>query len=175
MGKHRNKPPIEGDFEVGYRKPPKHTQFKAKGADPGEARKPRRKGKKTLARPIDVYAILNQRMPIAVGGKQTTMGAHEISLRKLLKRAISDRDRSALKQIVSLALEFGIVKPPPEAKQPGGVIMITKYCPDEIARMIALRPDRNDKDYQEGSDEAWWDLVMQWGLDPRKYGGGSHD
>lgn len=82
----------DSDYEVGYGKPPKHTQFKP--GHPGR-RRGTRKGPATLSEQLD--RILAERVDVNEGGARRRMSKEEVFLRQLVSRSISgDRQASKL-------------------------------------------------------------------------------
>lgn len=149
------------DYEVGYGKPPKHTRFKRKDEGAGSGR--RRRSKRAKFEPIDISKILAERIPVTKNGATVRMTPFEVALRAQVKMALKERSQPALKEIIKLALEFKLVKRPPEAEQLGPKIYIPKNCPEEISNKIC------NPDTPAGER---WELLMQWGIVQRR--GGKH-
>ena len=93
-------------YKVGYKKPPKHTQFK-KGTSGNKAGRP--KGSKNLA--TWFHKELNQRVPISENGRPRTISKMEAFIKQLVNRALSG-DAKAMQTFISLAKEFGDLKMP---------------------------------------------------------------
>lgn len=80
MGTHE---PPEGDYEVGYGKPPKHTQFKK-----GQSGNPSGKAKKEASLRAALDKILNTKVSVAKNGQQVRMTKLEAALEMLVQKAM---------------------------------------------------------------------------------------
>jgi hypothetical protein len=92
----------EKEAPVGYRRPPRHTQFK-----PGQSGNP--KGQSRKSGKARGGEIVNGGVDAA---KIQLMGSFEIMLRKLVQRALRDNDFVAVKEILSLCEKYKVIKPP---------------------------------------------------------------
>ncbi len=110
----KKQPP--GDYEVGYRRPPKEHQIKK-----GERRNPKGRSKLRKAAATDVAAILDEPIKVRVGGKEHSMSPFEASFRKVAKRAAEGHLPSILK-FIKICEEYDVIEPP-EAQAGGGVIV----------------------------------------------------
>jgi len=101
-----NKKPREpGNYTVGYKRPPKATQFK-----PGQSGCPTGRRKATQ-QPVDVLrSILNERVPVEIGGKRQSLRKFELFFRGLINRA-ANGDARATKQVLDLMRDYGVLKP----------------------------------------------------------------
>lgn len=80
-----------GDYEVGYKKPPKHTQFKkGKSGNPGEKRK------STANIVTALEKVLNARVTIRLEGKIRSVTRLEAALQRLAAKATAG-DTSAFR------------------------------------------------------------------------------
>mgnify|MGYP001827358331 CR=1 FL=1 len=86
------------DYEVGYGRPPKHTQFK-KG-QPGNP-KGRRKGARGLK--TDLRAELNERIEITENGKTVKLTKQQLMVKQLSTKAIKG-DFRAISKLADLAV-----------------------------------------------------------------------
>ncbi len=85
------------DYEVGYGKPPKHTQFKeSQSGNP----KGRPKGSNNFR--TDVKHTLKEPVRLNNGGKRKTVSTQEAALLRLREKALSG-DARALDRIIELA------------------------------------------------------------------------
>lgn len=78
------------DYDIGYRKPPKHTQFK-----PGQSGHPngRPKGAKNLK--TELMEELHEMIPIKEDGKAKTVSKQRAMLKALTAKALHGDTRSA--------------------------------------------------------------------------------
>ena len=81
---------MAGDYEVGYRKPPKHTRFK-----PGQSGNPegRQKGARNLK--TELEEELHEMISIKEGGKPKTVSKQRAMLKSLTARAVHGDSRAA--------------------------------------------------------------------------------
>jgi hypothetical protein len=89
-----------GNYEVGYRKPPKHTQFRA--GQSGNA-SGRRKGMRNLM--TDVRRTLKVPVKVKDGGQSRKVSTQEGALMLLREKALKG-DARALDRLIELALRF---------------------------------------------------------------------
>ena len=87
-------------YEVGYRKPPRHTQYR-----PGQSGCPagRRKGVRNLK--TDVKRILAMKVKVKENGRSSTKSTQEAALMVLRETAFNGNTR-ALVHLLELALRF---------------------------------------------------------------------
>jgi Family of unknown function (DUF5681) len=90
----------KNDYEVGYRKPPKHSQFR-----PGHSGNPhgRRKGLRNLV--TDVKSTLGTPVKVKEGGRMCTRSTQEGVLMVLREKALRGHPR-AIDRCVELAVRF---------------------------------------------------------------------
>ena len=91
------------EVPAGYRRPPRHTQFK-----PGQSgnRQGRRKSKTDAATSANADATMLQ------SATPPRMGTFEILVRKLVQQALNDNDWTALKKLLHLCEKYKVIKPP---------------------------------------------------------------
>jgi len=121
----------DGDYEVGYGKPPKATRF---GVRPQPDRSKR---KSTDKQPIDLAGLLDRSVSLSRNGKQTKVHAYEAMLHASAKQALGGQIR-ALRQILKLFKDAGLLEAP---SQPPtcGVLHAPLGVPMElVARLIKL-------------------------------------
>jgi Family of unknown function (DUF5681) len=86
----------DGRYEVGYRKPPRHTRFR-KGRSGNPRGRPR--GSKNLGRLLD--EALDERLVINEGGRKRTASKRQVIMKQLVNRAAQGDYRS-----ISLVLSY---------------------------------------------------------------------
>lgn len=92
---------MSDEYQVGYGKPPKHSQFK-KGRSGNPRGRP--KGSKNLA--TDVREVLALPVPISEGGKQSTVSTQMAMLMRLREQALKG-DARAMDRFLTLAQAHG--------------------------------------------------------------------
>lgn len=136
----------DDDGGKGYGKPPKKNQFKKgqSGCPSGGHKKRRlnqleRKEKETqkllekeksLAETFKRIAL--EDFPVVASGARTSMSAHEIIMRKLVRRAMKDdADDKHVRQYLSVAAKVGLLDKAPTVDPNTGVLVI--YSPMQLA------------------------------------------
>ncbi len=97
-----------GNYEVGYCRPPKDTQFRKEHS--GNPRGAPPKQQQELA---DVASVLNEPIFVNRAGTRRKMGSFEVSVRKLVGRALKEKDLNAIQEFIRLCETLGIMEPPP--------------------------------------------------------------
>lgn len=82
-------PTSTGDYEVGYGKPPKHTQFK-----PGQSGNPRGRPKGSKNFKSDLLDVLNKPVQIAENGRKRKISSQLATLLRLREKALAGDARS---------------------------------------------------------------------------------
>lgn len=105
MTRKRKKPTTATRYEVGYGKPPRHTQFK-----PGKSGNPRGRprGSKNFATPLDQE--LSSKVTVNEGGKRRTLAKRSVIVKRLVNKAAEGDDRAIntiLKQQAGLEKKEG--------------------------------------------------------------------
>lgn len=97
----KRKDPKRSDYAVGYRRPPKATQFKA-----GESGNP--KGRRKGSRPVGAVLqdIIQQKVSVTEGDKTRRIPALEVIIRRLANDAMRS-DPRAIKLLLSLVDRYG--------------------------------------------------------------------
>lgn len=100
------------DDKVGYRKPPKRSQFK-----PGESGNPkgRVKGQRNLK--SDLTSLLNKPVTIREGGELRRVSRQEAILLSLFEKAVRG-DVKASSQMLAILLRLEAQEPPEQAPAP---------------------------------------------------------
>ncbi len=103
------------DYEVGYRKPPLHTQFRK-----GKSGNPNGRPKETRRLDRTIQAELDRVVNIVIEGRQTAISKKEASARQLFAKALRG-DARAFEMLMRYATEGE----PDEPK------LIIKHYPDD--------------------------------------------
>jgi hypothetical protein len=108
-----------GDYEVGYGKPPKHRQFKR-----GQSGNPRGRAREANSGQTDVAGVLGEPLTVTTAGTSQKMSPFEIGVRQLVKRALNKNDLKAILEFLRLCETYGIMPPVPPAERSGGVLRV---------------------------------------------------
>ncbi|MEM7024095.1 MAG: DUF5681 domain-containing protein [Pseudomonadota bacterium] len=107
------------DDKVGYRRPPKRTQFKkGQSGNPGGRPPSKKKGR------TDIAALLDEPIKVTAGGKAREMQPFEAAFRQLARKALGG-DLRAMVKFVRLCEEYDIMVVP-RAESGGGVLRLPK-------------------------------------------------
>lgn len=109
-----------GDYEVGYRKPPKQHRFQK-----GASGNPRGAPSKRRRTPIDVAGVLNEPLTVNNGGTRRKMAAYEVSVRRLVERGLKHKNLNAILEFLDLCESLRLMVPPP-VEEGGGVLTAPK-------------------------------------------------
>ncbi|HEV7264202.1 MAG TPA: DUF5681 domain-containing protein [Falsiroseomonas sp.] len=119
----------DGDYKVGYGRPPEHTRFrKGQSGNP----KGRPKGAKDLGSLFQ--SLLGESINVREGERSRTMTKGEAMLQALLARALRG-DAKATTLAFALAREQGLLSPPPVAANVprGSVLVVPGMATDQEA------------------------------------------
>ncbi|WP_299076680.1 DUF5681 domain-containing protein [uncultured Ruegeria sp.] len=97
------------DYEVGYRKPPKHSQFKK-----GKSGNPKGRLKGARGFKTDLRAELSERVTISENGRQRTLTKQRLLVKQLAASAVKG-DVRAISKLADLAVS--LLGPEDEAQQ----------------------------------------------------------
>lgn len=110
MSRDREKP--EGDYEVGYKKPPKHTQFKP--GESGRSRKRTRPKVKPMMMPKTLDEVVREaasrKVKLKDGDKVREVPLSDVVVRRILENGISSknpRDARLALELLTKANAFG--------------------------------------------------------------------
>lgn len=118
------------DFSVGKGRPPRNWRFK-----PGQSGNPGGRPKKKPG--IDVLSLLDQPVTVVQEGRAVEMQPGEVALRKLVRRALKDRDRRAIVHLIDLFIKYDAIRLP-SSLPGGGVLALPNDIPWRLAT-LALR------------------------------------
>lgn len=88
--KSHDEQPAMGDYEVGYRKPPKHTRFKA-----GQSGNPRGRPKGTKNLKTDLMEELGEKIVIREGDQSRRVSKQRAVVKSLVARTLKGDTRAA--------------------------------------------------------------------------------
>jgi len=91
---------VDGDYEVGYGKPPKATRWKK-----GQSGNPRGRPKGSRGLKTDLHAELVSRMEIQINGQRVSGTKQQLMLKTLTARAAAG-DVRAITKLVDLVLQI---------------------------------------------------------------------
>jgi len=97
----------ESSYDVGYKKPPKHSQFK-KGNKQGKGRPRGSRSMKSIVRDV-----LEDKIPVKINGKTRKVSPVELGLRQLVRKANAG-DLKAISQVLTLGERYS----PPDDDAP---------------------------------------------------------
>jgi hypothetical protein len=97
--------PDDGDHEVGYKRPPKASRFKA-----GRSGNPKGRSKGTRNLATDVAAMRDKRVSIHIDGELREVSAQEAMLLSLIHKGVSG-DLRASSQFFRMVKELGLEAP----------------------------------------------------------------
>jgi hypothetical protein len=136
---------ITRDYEVGYKKPPRSTQFqKGRSGNPRGRPRPARPGQ------LDVAAVLSEPLPVKIGGAARTMESYEVWLRALGRRAIKEGHLGAALEFLKICERYDLISQP-LAPVSGGVLIVPRDVLEELSR--ALHEDSRAAQDQGGHHE----------------------
>jgi hypothetical protein len=107
-------------YEVGYRRPPKHSRFKPGQSGNRKGRPPRRR------EALDVAGLLDGPIPVSQAGAAREMSGFEVGVRKLVSRALKDGDLQAALEFLRLCEKYRVIVPAPVPPARGNVLVIPK-------------------------------------------------
>jgi hypothetical protein len=86
------------DYEVGYGRPPKHTQFKK-----GQSGNPKGRKKGARGRKTDLRAELNERIEVTENGKSVKLTKQQLMVKQLAAKALKG-DVRAISKLADLTI-----------------------------------------------------------------------
>ncbi|TXG84449.1 MAG: hypothetical protein E6R12_04530 [Sphingomonadales bacterium] len=118
------------EYTVGKGRPPRNWRFK-----PGQSGNPGGRPKKKPG--IDVLSLLDQPVTVVQDGRAVEMQPGEVALRKLVRRALKDRDRRSILHLLDLFIKYDALHLP-SSLPGGGVLNLPSDMPWRLAT-LALR------------------------------------
>lgn len=137
---------MSDDYEVGYKKPPKNTQF---GASDGNPRRTagRPKGSKNARKTIeDVFFKIET---VRINGEEKRLSAFELSITQL-KNAACQGDPRAIDQLLRISEKMGLLDPetiekPREKRNYGAIAVPTGLTVEEWKAKYEQQENEKEK------------------------------
>lgn len=128
----------DSKYEVGFKKPPKNTQFK-KGDHGNPLGRP--KGTKNLK--TDLLEEMQEKITVQTGGKPITISKQRAFVKKLTARALMG-DISAARQLIMLLLKLLADLPPDAAPTlgPSDTDILERYLARQIKKKKPPPPEK---------------------------------
>ena len=137
-------------YEVGYCKPPRHTQFRA-----GQSGNPKGRPKGSRNFSTDVKDTLEKPVRLTNGGKRTTVSTQHATLLRLREKALRGEAR-ALDRMLELARTYNDEEIAEEAAKLSlnDAELLEAYNARLLRRAGKARPDDNDDAPETDDDDA---------------------
>lgn len=113
------------DEGVGYGRPPKQHQFKR-----GQSGNPKGRPKKQIPDQISVVSFLDEPMKVTIKGRPEKLQAFEIGARRMVQKAVQERDARAAIELLKLCASLKVFKTPVQQSFPSVVIIPTRWDGD---------------------------------------------
>ena len=139
-----NRKGAEGDHEVGYGKPPKHTRFK-----PGQSGNLNGRPKGVRNFKTDVQTTLKAPVKVTRDGRPRKVSTQEAALLRLREKALGG-DARALDRLLALAQVYNNEELAAAASLSAGDAMVLEIFKARVLRGAAGRPDPGDEN--DGGD-----------------------
>jgi len=130
--------PSENDYQVGYGKPPKHSQFKHDNTF-GLGRRTGSKNLKTI-----VKEALGAKVPVTIGGKTRKLTKLELTVHQIANKA-SQGDMKAIEKVIQLEERYGTLDNS-EAPAPEKLKHDLATLRDYLALQEFINPDHEEND-----------------------------
>ncbi|MEM9999797.1 MAG: DUF5681 domain-containing protein [Pseudomonadota bacterium] len=114
------------DDKVGYKKPPKATQFKK-----GQSGNPKGRPKTRGSQQIDIEAILNADETVKSPGGNRKFDSRELQIRNVVPKAL-DGDFSSLVYLIELFEKYDAISIPVREQDHGVVVLPTNTYPSKV-------------------------------------------
>ena len=122
------KPPSGDGYDVGYGRPPKHTQFSS-------THQPTRRRTRTPSS-NEVLDVLTEAIPIRKAGRKVTMSSLEISVRKLVEKAVKEKHLDNAIEFLKLCERHKLITRPSGTQSSGVLIVSGIWDQDEWIAML---------------------------------------
>ena len=133
----------QGDYDVGYGKPPVHSQFK-----PGQSGNPKGRPKGTRNFKNDLEAELSERLPVTINGREIRYSKQQIMIKAQVARAMKGDTKAAALIISHLADIVGLN--PPDLIEPR-LIDEDQAILDAYVARLAARQKGSSNDGEDGN------------------------
>jgi hypothetical protein len=90
---------------------------------------------------IDITAVLTKPVKVGRNGQEQKMTPFEVSLRAQVKKALKDRNVNAIKNLLEIALQYGLIEDPPPPPVDGGVLIVPGHWTWESWSKLFKKPD----------------------------------
>lgn len=118
-------PKADSEYKVGYKRPPKETQFKS-----GQRANPNGRPRGSRNTKAIVGAVLNKRVPVRRGNRMTRVPMIEAIAETFALKAV-EGDRHAAGVLINLGAKSGVFSPPQE-DSPASIEKATTCRPSDL-------------------------------------------
>ena len=111
-------------------------------AAPAKLRRRRRESRRTAALrkgQIDLGALIEEPIAVLKNGKSVKMDPIEAAMRRQVQKALKDKSLPSIKEVIDLAIKYGLVSDPPTPAK-GGVLEIPKSMSQAEQKFIFSHP-----------------------------------
>jgi hypothetical protein len=94
---------------------------------------------------IDITAVLTKPVKVGRNGQEQKMTPFEVSLRAQVKKAVKERRVHAIKNLLEIALQYGLIEDPPPPPPDGGVLIVPgRLTMESWAELFEKREDQGN-------------------------------
>ena len=129
MSKKSKKP--DADYEVGYGKPPKETQFKG-----GQSGNPKGRPKESVSFALKLEKAMSEKVEVREGGRARKMSKIDVMIQNLLARCMKG-DQQAVSTLVRLMKETGQTRPAEQEPRQGKMVAFPIPMPSPLLQALA--------------------------------------
>jgi hypothetical protein len=126
-----------GDYEVGYKKPPRHTQFRK-----GKSGNPAGRPKRTLDVRASLNKVLTDPVPVRIDGKLTKMSSLDVGLRNLTSNMLKG-DPKAFATLLKMMAEADMIKLPQESETDVSISREDERMLEDLCARLGLNDSSN--------------------------------